>query len=273
MRISVILSTYNQPQWLEKSLWGYAQQTERPLEILVADDGSGPETREVIAAARRASGLNLRHVWHEDDGFRKTVILNKALAEARGDYLVFSDGDAIPRADYLATHRRCARPGWFLSGGLVRLPLSVSRLVTRNDVQSGRCFCAQWVREHTAADEPRPKLLKLTARGAAAEALNRLTPTRATWNGCNASCWREDALRVRGFDERMQYGGEDREFGERLRNLGLRSAQLRYTAICVHLEHGRGYVRPEMWERNRRIRAETRAARRTATDFGLPPAA
>ncbi|MCY1557236.1 hypothetical protein D9M68_940690 [compost metagenome] len=76
-------------------------------------------------------------------------------------------------------------------------------------------------------------------------------------------------LAVNGFDERMQYGGEDCEFGDRLKNLGLKAKRIRYSAICVHLEHGRGYVNPAMIEANKKIRLETRLHRTVKAVVGI----
>lgn len=272
LKVSVILSTYNQPEWLTKTLWGYACQTRPADEIVVADDGSGPETRAALRAAITETGLPVRHVWHKDRGFRKTEVLNQALRQATGDYLIFSDGDCIPRRDFVATHARGARRGCFLSSGAVRLSMPVSRCISRADIFSGRCFLAPWLRARwrEEGDTPlAPPLMKLRTPGLLGEIGSRLTTTRATWNGNNASCFRDDALAVRGFDERMQYGGEDREFGERLVHLGLRGVPKRFAAICVHLDHGRGYVEPEMITRNLAIRAETRRLRLVQTEHGL----
>lgn len=265
--LSVIISTYNQPAWLELALRGYAAQTFTDFEVVVADDGSGPDTRALLDRLRASLPFPLRHVWHEDDGFRKTIILNRALTASVGDYLVFTDGDCIPRADFLAQHATLRRPGHFLSGGYYKLPAGLSAAITPADVASQRCFDLAWLR---ARGLPRTiKNLKLSARGRTADLLNRLTPTRATWNGMNASGWRTDLVAANGFDERMQYGGEDRELGERLRNAGLRARQIRYRAVCLHLHHGRGYVTPDMLARNAAIRAATRREGRVRTAFGL----
>ena len=100
MNLSVIISTYNSPQWLEKVLWGYSVQTHHRFELIIADDGSTAETRELVDRMRADTGLTIKHVWQEDDGFRKCRILNKAVLEADADYLVFTDGDCIPRNDF-----------------------------------------------------------------------------------------------------------------------------------------------------------------------------
>src|SRR5512134_1385444 len=111
MRISVVLATYNSPTWLEKVIWGYAAQTMAPAEIVVADDGSTQETLLAIERLNRSTRLNLRHVWHEDRGFRKCEILNKAIVASASEYLIVSDGDCIPRRDFVEVHAGQAAPG------------------------------------------------------------------------------------------------------------------------------------------------------------------
>src|SRR5262245_85520 len=117
MKLSVIISTYNNPKWLEKVLWGYESQTHRDFEVVIADDGSGEPTRELIEKFKKESSLQIIHVWHPDDGFQKSAILNKAIVASTTDYLVFSDGDCIPRNDFLEVHAQNLSPGHFLSGG------------------------------------------------------------------------------------------------------------------------------------------------------------
>ncbi len=267
MRVSVILSTYNSPDWLEKVLWGYACQTHRDFEVVIADDGSTDETRRRIDRLRESTGLRVRHVWQEDDGFQKSRILNKATVQTESEYLLYSDGDCIPRSDFVATHVRFAEPGYFLSGGYFKLTMDVSRSITREDVEAGRPFDGRWLRRQGMRWNRR--FLRLAAGGRWAALLDGLTTTGATWNGHNASGWKRDVLAVNGFDERMQYGGQDRELGERLFNKGLRSKQIRHRAICVHLDHARGYVNREAWDRNFEIRRQTKANRAIWTDHGI----
>jgi len=121
MRISVIFTTYNSPRWLEKVIWGYQYQQFQDFEIIIADDGSTADTKQVIDRLRVETGLDLRHVWHEDKGFRKCRILNKAIAQAKNEYVVFTDGDCIPRNDFLAEHASHAEQGYFLSGSYFKL--------------------------------------------------------------------------------------------------------------------------------------------------------
>jgi len=269
MKISVIVSTYNSPAWLRKVLWGYSCQSDRDFEIVVADDGSGEETGELLQSAAQSYPVPLRRVWHEDDGFRKWRIVNRAIEAAHGEYLLFTDGDCIPPADLVATHRRLARPGRFLSGSYLKLPMDTSEAVTQDDVVSQRCFSLAWLSRHGYG--PHPNWLKIIARPLRIDAvLNALTPAKRTFNGNNSSCWRADAVRIGGFDERIRYGGGDREFGYRLVHAGVRPMLVRYSAPCLHLDHARGYRNAAVRALNESIIAETRASRRVRTEHGLP---
>lgn len=266
-QISIILSTYNQPSWLEKALQGYEFQTFKDFEILIADDGSKDETRLLIENYKKKSKLKIKHIWHEDNGFQKTIILNKSIISSKSDYLLFSDGDCIPRSDFVEKHISQKEEKYFLSGGYFKLPMSISELISLDDIKNQNCFDINWLKKNGLNSSI--KNYKLTARGCTEKLLNRLTPTKATWNGHNSSGWKKDILNVNGFDERMQYGGEDRELGERMLNLGIRSKQLRYSAVCVHLDHGRGYVKQEMIEKNNIIRKKVKQTKSVYTLHGI----
>lgn len=267
MKVSVIFSTYNSPDWMEKVLWGFFYQTYKNFEIIIADDGSGQETKDRIDQYCQQSGMPVKHVWQEDEGFQKTRILNKALQHCDGEYILFTDGDCIPRKDFIDIHVQNAEKGYFLSGGYFKLPMTTSKAIQKEHIESGEAFDPDWLIKHGL--KKTHKLMKLTATGWKEKALNRLTPTKATWNGHNASGWKEDIFSANGFDERMQYGGEDRELGERMFNKGIKSKQIRYSAICIHLDHARGYVKPEMIKKNRAIRKNTKLKSVTRTPFGI----
>ncbi|HSU15897.1 glycosyltransferase [Longimicrobium sp.] len=257
MRISVVLSTYNRPRDLERVLWGYAVQTDRAFQLVVADDGSGAETAALVDRMRGEANLDLLHVWHEDRGFRKTEILNRAIAAAAGDYLVFSDGDCIPRRDLVATHRALAAPGRFIAGGYLKLPAAVSDRITVDDVTSGRVSDLAWLRAQ--GWRPGRRALRLTGSRRIGRIFDALTPTSTEFHGNNASVWREALERVNGFEGEMGYGGLDKALGYRLRNAGVRGVQARHRAVCLHLHHERPYRDPQMLRRNRELLARLRA--------------
>ena len=235
--------------------------------MVIADDGSGPVTFDLIEKFKSGSWLDIQHVWHEDRGFQKSEILNKAILAARGEYLIFSDGDCIPRNDFVETHLVKREHGRFLSGGYFMLPMQTSLAITRSDVQNGNAFDRRWLMQHGLPSTY--KTLKLSSRGWKEKLLNALTPTKPTWNGHNSSGWKKDIVTVNGFNEEMQYGGQDRELGERLENLGIRGKQVRYSAICVHLDHKRGYKTPESIAKNKGIRRETRTLKKVWTERGI----
>jgi glycosyltransferase involved in cell wall biosynthesis len=265
--VGVVISTYNNPAWLEKVLWGYTFQTVRNVEIIIADDGSGEPTKELIKRFQTTSNLNIKHVWQEDEGFQKSRILNKAIVEATSDYLIFTDQDCIPRKDFVETHLRHARENTFLSGGYFKLPMSISLDLTLEDIRSESAFDLNWLLRKGL--KPSFKCTKLLDNVLWSWFMNTVTPAAASWNGCNASGWKKDMLAVNGFNEDMQYGGQDREFGERLWNLGLKSKQIRYSAICLHLDHKRPYKTEETMRKNRAIRNETKRSKRVETLHGI----
>jgi len=265
--ISVIISTYNHPKWLQKVLWSFDVQNFKNFEVVIADDGSNEDTKSLIDEMSSMVSYPIRHIWHEDNGFQKTIILNKATVASKGDYLVYTDGDCIARADFLQVHANRREAGYFLSGGYFKLPMNISKMITETDITSQRCFDIKWLKQHGLKSSFKNN--KITAKGFKEKLLNTFTPTTATWNGHNASGFKSDIIAANGYDERMQYGGEDRELGERLFNAGLKAKQIRYSAICLHLDHARGYVKPEMIEKNKAIRATTKSKKITKTPFGI----
>ena len=267
MKTAVIVSTYNQPAWLEKVLWGYAAQSTHDFDLVIADDGSGPATRAVLERARTVWGQRLQHVWHEDQGFRKCEILNRAIVAAQADYLIFTDGDCIPRRDFVATHMRLAEPRRFLSGGVIWLPRGLSEAITQGDVESGRFAERSWLQAQGWKAGRRG--VRLLHNRTVARFLDGWTPTSASFNGHNASVWRDALFAVNGFDARMGYGGLDRALGERLQNLGLRGLQVRHRAVCLHLDHDRPYRRAEVERHNREIRARIRRHRELRAQVGI----
>lgn len=267
MKVSLIVTTYNSEEWLEKTLIGIKYQTFRDFELIIADDGSGPVTKSLIDSYVENFPIPIIHVWHEDNGFQKTRILNKAILAASGDYLIFTDGDCILRRDFVEMHIKNSALGYFLSGGYFKLPMTTSKAITSFDILSQKCFDLQWL--YSNGLKKSFKNIKLLKNKHLMLLFNSITPTRATWNGHNASGWKKDLLEINGFNEEMGYGGEDREFGERLFNKGIKSKQIRYTAICVHLDHSRSYVSDSIWKKNYTIRATTKQKKIIQCPLGI----
>lgn len=235
MRVSVVVTTYERPDALALVLRSLAAQDHRDTEVIVADDGSGPDTRAVVDAARRGFPFRLEHAWQEDRGFRAARARNLAAAASEGAYLVFLDGDCVVLRDFVSRHLRLAEKGWFVASHrmLADRTLTERMLVERPDVN-------QW----TLADWRRLRRQGLVNRLSPLLRLpdgpwRKLTPRR--WQGvrsCNMGLWRADFQAVNGFDERfVGWGLEDSDLAVRLIRAGVRRKEGRFAAPCLHLWH------------------------------------
>jgi len=267
MKISVIVSTYNAEAWLEKVLIGYSHQTYKDFELIVADDGSRPSTKTLIDSYAKEYPVPVRHLWHEDLGYRRQEILNVAIMEAANEYILMTDGDCIPRKDFVEVHARYAQRGRFLSGGYCKLSMKTSEAITKEDILEERCFDVKWLKKQDKLGFS--QTLKLSTDGVLATILDTITPTNPSFNNCNSSGFRDDMIAINGYDERMKYGGPDREFGERLENNGVKGLQIRHKAICLHLDHARGYKTPESLAANLAIRKDVKDNKIVWTPYGI----
>lgn len=260
----MIISTCDSRDRLEKVLQGYARQTWPDFEVIVADDGSPPGTQALVERHAQDYPAPLRHIWHEDKGYRRQEILNKVIPATAH---VFTDGDCIPRNDFVATHALHAEKGRFLSGGYCKPGMGLSKMISADDIGKGRCFDLQWLKRKERMGLS--NRLKPGAGPVAGRVLDAITTARPAFNNCNSSAWKRDLLAINGYDERMKYGGPDRELGGRLENYGVRGKQIRYRAICVHLDHPRAYKTGEPVRNNPAIRAETRRKRIVWASCGI----
>lgn len=267
MKISVVVSTYNAEEWLEKVLIGYSVQTYKDFELIIADDGSRASTKELIDNYAKGYPVPVRHLWHEDLGYRRQEILNVAIVEAAHDYIIMTDGDCIPRKDFVEIHAKYAKKGRFLSGGYCKLSMKLSKQITKDDILSGRCFDLKWLKKIDQLNLSNK--LKIGSSKVSASVLDFFSPTTPSFNNCNSSAFKEDMIAINGYDERMKYGGPDREFGERLENYGVKGKQIRHKALVLHLDHPRGYKTPESLAANLAIRKEVKKQKIKWTPFGI----
>ena len=243
MRTELVVSTYNTPHSLKLALASVHWQSVQPDCVAVADDGSGKETADVITAFAEAYGQDrVRHVWHEDKGFQKNVILNKAIASSTADFMIFMDGDCLLHPNFIKRHVETAHRGAFYSGSLIRLSRAITDAIYADAHVHAGMFDQSWLKENGVSKSWSRYLKSAPFPFFIMAILDRLSPVRRSWAGCNASTFRDNLLAVNGFDETMPYGAEDKELGERLRNFGIKARHLRYTAPILHLDHDRPYV-------------------------------
>ncbi len=262
MRIAVIITTYNRPDALAAVLEGYLVQNNTDFEVVIADDGSTEDTRRVVEAYAARAAFDIHHVWQEDRGFRAAAARNRALAVTRADYIIFTDGDCVPRADFVTQHRRLAQGGRFLAGNRVLLNEAFTREALAKKLPIHNWTLKQW-RAAAARGEINRWLPLVEVPGMGA--LRNLQPRR--WRGaktCNLSAWREDLLRVNGLDEAYSgWGLEDSDLVVRLLHAGVQHKSARYAAPVLHLWH-RENDRGNLPENQRRLRELLLSARITA---------
>ena len=261
-RLSVIISTYNEPRLLDLCLESYKWQTIKDFEIIIADDGSNEATKIIID---RCSQLKVTHIWQKDKGFRKTKILNKAILASNSEYLLFTDGDCIAPKKLIETHLQKRKKNHFLSGAYYKLNQEISETIDKDTIKD--IFEISTLKE--LGHSPSYKSVKFLAPLFVRIFLDKITTTKPTWNGHCSSGWKKDILSVNGFNELMVYGGEDREIGERLINYGIRPTQIRHQSCLIHLYHKQGYISEEGKAFNQKIRKEVKAKKLAWTDYGI----
>jgi glycosyltransferase involved in cell wall biosynthesis len=266
--VSVIITTYNQPAWLELVLHSFfAQDYAGTFELIVADDGSRPETFKLLEGMAGVSPVPIKYIWQPDDGFQKCRILNKAIAVSSGRSLLFTDGDCIAQPNMLRVHASSLRPGMFVTGGYLKLSPVLSGKILERGLQSSLSVRPSWLLRN--GFRPVYKLLKVSLPLPLSSFANFATPTKRTWNGHNSSCLRGDALAVNGFNECIQYGADDVEFGYRLNHYGVYGRHIRFSTTPLHLSHERGYVTRRMVKASRAQLQETRSRKLVTSPLGL----
>ena len=247
MDVSVVISTYNNPHGLRMCLLGMLSQTICPDQIIIADDGS-TQTGYRFLKETPFSSLPIDTVWHPDRGWQKNTILNLALRHCRGDYLIFLDGDTIPRRDFVESHLNNARKKTFLSGAGIEVPKHVHQSFTDSQITGNMVFRPSFLAH--VWPEVRKHSLRFNPRGLE-KLLNVITWRYCVLRGANFSLWRSDIEAVNGFNESYGYGSEDRELGVRLRNNGVASRWLKFSLIQLHLSHEKGYINPKLLRQQR----------------------
>jgi glycosyltransferase involved in cell wall biosynthesis len=235
MPISVIVTTYNRPDALRAVLDGLGAQADRDFEAIVADDGSRDDTRALVERTSAAFPVPLAHVWQEDKGFRAGAARNRAAGRARGEYLVFLDGDCIPRPDFVARHRALAERGWMVAGNRVLLSEAFTARALQERLPLHAWSAQQWREARGRGDINRTLPLACLPLGP----LRKVAASR--WQRvrtCNLGVWTDDFRRVQGFDETFEgWGFEDSDLAVRLLNAGVRRKEGAFATGVLHLWH------------------------------------
>jgi glycosyltransferase involved in cell wall biosynthesis len=233
--ISVILTTYKREDALEAVLRGLARQSDRGFEIIVADDGSGPATREFVERRARSLDIPLKHVWQEDRGFRAGEARNRGILASCGAYCIFLDADCIPRPHFISVHRRLAEPGWFVTGNRVLMSRALTERILAEASEVELWGAKDWIALRGQGKINRLAPLLPLPLGP----LRKLRPK--AWRGartCNLAVWRRDLDRVDGFDATYAgWGLEDSDLLIRLLRTGVRRKDGNFATGVLHLWH------------------------------------
>ena len=224
---ALLLSTYNWPAAFRLVLSSALEQTVAVDEILIADDGSGPETHSLIEEFQKKSPIPIRHFWQEDQGFRKSKILNKAVAATAVDYIIQVDGDCIMHPKFVEDHLSASQKGVYLYGSRANILPDFVDLVLQKQITHFSVF----------SKEIKNKTRTLHFRFLA----NLYKPHHGIsdkFRGCNVSFWRSDFIEVNGYNEDYEgWGREDSDLVIRMGNKGVKAKRLRYAGIVYHIHH------------------------------------
>ena len=233
--ISLVISTYNRPDALAAVVEACFSQSDQDFDIIIADDGSTATTAQCIAALKARSPVPVQHVWQADDGFRLAMARNRGTLAARGDYLVFLDGDCIPQRDFIAQHRKLAQRGYMVTGSRVLLSEAFTARVLAEHIDlPGASGAAKFgYRLHGHMNKVLQLLFRLPDIGRAKH--------RFSWRrikGCNLGMWRSDLEKINGFDEGFKgWGHEDSDLVVRMFNAGVNRKDGAFATEVFHLWH------------------------------------
>ena len=239
---TLIITTYRRPDALRLVFNSILRQSILPDEIIVADDGSGTKTAELIKEYQSKFTIPVKHVWQEDNGFRVASIRNKAIKAAQFQYIIAIDGDIVLHERFIESHLNFKRKGLFLQGHRALINSALTKKAIKNNILDFSFF--SW----------NIKNRKNTIHNLFfANIFSRISKNHKGMKACVISFWKKDALAVNGFDEDfIGWGKEDTEFAIRLLNLGIKRRDLRFCAVGYHLDHGKSNknLHSENYKRN-----------------------
>ena len=245
MKIALLISTYNWPESLDLVLKSAFFQTHLPNEILIADDGSNDDTKKLIKELEQKVSMPIHHIWQDDLGFRKSKILNKAIARTTADYIIQVDGDCIMHKNFVEDHVKAAQKGVYLYGSRVNiLPNFVVNIFAKKQIDFN--FFSKQIKNKTRSLHI-PFLSKF---------YKIHDGISNKFRGCNVSYWRDDFIAINGYNEDFEgWGREDSDLVIRMGNNGVKAKRIRYAGIVFHIHHK---INPKQnFELNDKIQNET----------------
>lgn len=237
-KISLIITTYNWPQALDFVLRSLEDQIDKNFEVIIADDGSGPDTKQLIENFSNTSEITVKHFWHRDNGFRVAAARNGAVALAEGDYLIFIDGDCCLMPSFIASHRKLAEKNWFIAGRRVYLKQGFTSKVLKRGSSFFRW--PSWVLFIMGLTGQCNRPFQFLPLPQSSITRKKKAKSWDKVQTCNLGVWRDDFYRVDGFDESyVGHGLEDSDFTVRLIRSGIQRIDANHCSPVLHLYHSR----------------------------------
>jgi glycosyltransferase involved in cell wall biosynthesis len=243
---SIIIAFYNNIRNLRLVLAGFERQTVKDFEIIIADDGSRSDIVANLLEIQKESSLSIYHIWQEDNGWQKNVMLNKAIVAAHGDYLIFVDGDCIPDDRFIEKHLESKEIGFALSGRRVYLSDKISKALTPEIVKDNY-FNKNYLSLLLTGQTRHGEKMLFSRIPFLAKYIN--SKHRDFW-GCNFSIHKTDLLAINGFDERFVTPGigEDIDVYRRLLLTGRSTKSVVATALVYHIDHKETMIPQATWD-------------------------
>lgn len=258
VKVTLIISTYNSPQTLRLSLATVLRQTLLPCEIVIADDGSTGETGDMLKAFSSTCPIPVKHIWHEDLGFRKTIIMNKAVQAADGDYIIQIDGDILLHSRFIEDHLAFAEEGFFLRGGRSLIGSQKTKSYMKRDVR-------RLQKGHIMTSSNKLNAFRIPFL---AKLISKESDDIKHVKGCNMSYWKKDFIRVNGYNNDINgWGHEDIELAIRFFNSGVRMKKVKFKAITFHLHHAFNSREDEMVNLDQFNRALSQKVKRAENGY------
>lgn len=229
MKCSLIICTYNWPEALNFVLESISSQSILPDEIIIADDGSGLSTLNVIELYSNIFKIPVIHSWQEDNGCRISHSRNLAIAKSNYDYIIMIDGDTVLHKDFIKDHKKFAQQGIYLQGSRALLQEEFTKKLINHNLFKRPSYFSNHAKNKL--NIIRLPLLSFLMGFLKSKNINRI-------RGCNFSIFKKDILKVNGFNEEItSWGREDSEFVQRLFNSGVYKKHLKFSGIQYHLFH------------------------------------
>ena len=243
MKFSIIIAIYKNIEYLELVLKSIFRQSFKNFEIIIAEDANDESVKKYLEKVKEDNlNFRIKHIFQEDIGFRKNKILNKAIKQSEGEYLLFIDGDCILHKNFVKNYFKYVNENSLVYGKRVYLSkILTDVLLKKNNLKFLNCFTIlltggrkrkyAFYNPFLNVNNPRKQLI-----------------------GSSFSISKENMLKINGFDEDYEqpYFGEDTDIDIRCKNFGLKRISVFYKAIQYHMWHG-GRERKDAFEKSKRM--------------------